>query len=75
MQGFVESEAVNTTRSLRRCGDLFANPEGLTLHRRKEHGNTFAPEIEFSTGCDGIPLKGEEIIGRYGQKKTAICRR
>jgi hypothetical protein len=47
----------------------------LTLHRREEHGNTFAPEIEHSTGFDGIPLKGEEIIGRYGQEKTSACRR
>jgi hypothetical protein len=43
----------------------------LTLQRREEHGNTFAPEIELSTGFDGIPLKGEEIIGRYGRKKTS----
>jgi hypothetical protein len=51
--------------------DLFANPKGLTLQWREEHGNTFAPEIGRSTGFDGIPLKGEEIIGRYGQEKTS----
>jgi hypothetical protein len=43
----------------------------LTLRRREEHGNTFAPEIELSIGFVGIPLNGEEIIGRYGRKKTA----
>jgi hypothetical protein len=42
----------------------------LTLHRREEHGNTFAPEIELSIGFDGIPLNGEEIIERYRQEKT-----
>jgi hypothetical protein len=42
----------------------------LTLRRREEHGNTFAPEIELSLGFDGIPLNGEEIIKRYGRKKN-----
>jgi hypothetical protein len=46
----------------------------LTLRRREEHGNTFAPEIELSLGFDGIPLNGEEIIKRYGRKKTSIPR-
>ncbi|MGV8137344.1 MAG: hypothetical protein AB2L20_19185 [Mangrovibacterium sp.] len=40
----------------------------MTLRRREEHGNTFAPEIELSLGFDGIPLNGEEIIKRYGRK-------
>jgi len=41
--------------------DFSPNPQGLTLQRREEHGNTFAPEIEYSIGTGGIPLKGEEI--------------
>ncbi len=40
-------------------------PLGLNLLRRKEHGNTFAHEIEHFIGTVGIPLKEEELI-RYG---------
>jgi hypothetical protein len=58
----------------RERGRFFDKPVGLTLRRREEHGNTFAPEIELSIGYDGIPLKGEEIIERYGWKKTTPSR-
>jgi len=44
---------------------IFHETEGLNLLRRKEHGNTFAHEIEHFIGAVGIPLKEEEVI-RYG---------
>jgi hypothetical protein len=71
VQGFVESEAVNTTRSAAGGVEIYSQTrQGLTLRRRKEHGNTFAHELEYSPRRAAYRLNEEKIIRREQQEKT-----
>jgi hypothetical protein len=75
VQGFGESDSGKYyPKRSERCGDLFANPEGLTLRRRKNTEIPLLLKSNSQAGFDGIPLKGEESIKRYGQEKNAAHR-
>jgi len=58
MQGFGKEYA----RPQGKEEDCLPNRQARPCIGVKEHGNTFAPEIEPYTGLAGIPPNGEEII-------------
>jgi len=67
---------IKYARTERERGRFFTKPLcGLNFHWRKEHGNTFAHEIEHFIGLVGSPLKEEEVYKIRAEEKISVYSR